>query len=111
MLFRSTEKCVAEIIHEDGHVKEVLFTDGSHEAFTAIYAVVPFEQHSDIPMMLGCALTEHGYIEVDHMQKTTIEGVFACGDNVNMMRSVANAVASGNVTGAIVNKELVDEHF
>ncbi|MBD1431508.1 NAD(P)/FAD-dependent oxidoreductase [Sphingobacterium sp. DN00404] len=106
-----TEKEVVEITHEDGYVKEVVFADGSREAFTAVYAALPFEQHSDIPAALGCAFTEHGYIQVDTMQKTTVEGIFACGDNAVMMRSVANAVASGNVTGAIVNKELVDERF
>ncbi|TYR35739.1 NAD(P)/FAD-dependent oxidoreductase [Sphingobacterium phlebotomi] len=106
-----TEKEVAEIMHEDGYVKEIVFTDGSREAFTAVYAALPFEQHSDIPAALGCAFTEHGYIQVDTMQKTTVDGVFACGDNAVMMRSVANAVALGNVTGAIVNKELVDERF
>lgn len=45
------------------------------------------------------------------MQKTNIPGVFACGDNVTMMRSVANAVAQGNFAGAMVNKELSDEAF
>ncbi|PRD56873.1 NAD(P)/FAD-dependent oxidoreductase [Sphingobacterium gobiense] len=105
------EKEVAEIVHEDGYVKEVVFMDGSREAFIAVYAALPFEQHSDIPAALGCDFTEHGYIYVDTMQKTTVEGVFACGDNAAMMRSVANAISSGNVTGAIVNKELVDEHF
>jgi hypothetical protein len=28
-----------------------------------------------------------------------------------MMRSVANAVYAGNITGAMVNKELVDDRF
>lgn len=105
------EKEVVEIVHDRGHVKEVVFSDGSREAFTAIYAALPFEQHTDLPETLGCAFTEYGYIQVDTMQKTTVDGVFACGDNAAMMRSVANAVASGNVTGAIVNKELVDERF
>jgi thioredoxin reductase len=44
-------------------------------------------------------------------QKTTVEGVFACGDNSGMMRSVANAVASGNVTGAVVNGFLSQAQF
>lgn len=105
------EKKVAEILNEDGDVKGIIFEDGSQEDFTAIYAVLPFGQHTDIPQSIGCALTEHGYIQVDTMQKTTVEGVFACGDNSAMMRSVANAIASGNVTGAIVNKELTDEAF
>jgi thioredoxin reductase len=60
---------------------------------------------------LGCELTEQGYIKIDGFQKTTVEGVFACGDNSAMMRSVANAVYSGNLTGAVVNKELTNELF
>ena len=79
--------------------------------FNAVYAAVPFEQHSDIPFNLGCELTEQGYIKVDNLQKTTLYGVFACGDNSSMMRSVANAVATGNLVGAMVNKELTEERF
>jgi len=56
-------------------------------------------------------LTEQGHIKVDHFQQTTVEGVYACGDNTSPMRSVANAVAAGNFTGAMVNKVLTDEDF
>lgn len=45
------------------------------------------------------------------MHKTTINGVFACGDNSSGLRSVANAVSSGNMVGAIVNMELCNEQF
>ncbi|RYZ47212.1 MAG: NAD(P)/FAD-dependent oxidoreductase, partial [Chitinophagaceae bacterium] len=102
---------VAEIVHENGQVEELLFTDGSRESFAAVYAAIPFEQHSDIPLSLGCELTEQGYLKVDMFQKTTVAGVFACGDNTNMMRSVAAAVAGGNLAGAVLNKELTDEDF
>jgi thioredoxin reductase len=40
-----------------------------------------------------------------------MSGVFACGDNSSTMRSVANAVSSGNMTGAAVNKALTEEEF
>src|SRR5690606_9893921 len=83
-----TEKRVVEIVHQDGRVEEVVFADGSRETFKAVYAALPFEQHSDIPVALGCALTEYGYIRVNTLQETTVAGVFACGDNVEMMRSV-----------------------
>lgn len=102
---------ISEIEHHDGHVKNVFFKDMSGIAFEGVYAALPFTQHSDIPASLGCEVTEQGYIKVDGFQKTTIEGVFACGDNSAMMRSVANAVYSGNVVGAMVNKELVEEKF
>lgn len=102
---------IAEIKHEAGHVKHVVFKDGTQAEFGAVYAAVPFVQHSEIPVALGCELTEHGYIKVDDLQRTTIEGIFACGDNSSPMRSVANAVYRGNLTGAMVNKILVDDLF
>ncbi|WP_240964556.1 NAD(P)/FAD-dependent oxidoreductase [Flavivirga algicola] len=105
------EKEILEIEHLNGHIKNVVFDDNSKEPFEATYAALPFKQHSDIPELLGCELNEQGYIQVDMMHKTTVEGVFACGDNCTRLRSVANAVASGNMVGAIINMELSNEQF
>ena len=105
------EKEITEIEHENGHLKQVVFKDQSKENFEATYAVVPFIQHTDIPALLGCEINEQGYIQIDAMHKTNIEGVFACGDSSTRLRSVANAVSSGNMTGAIVNMELANEQF
>ena len=52
-----------------------------------------------------------GLYKIDDFQKTTIKGVFACGDNAAMLRFVAHAVHSGNFAGAMANKELTDEQF
>ena len=105
------ESEVSEIEHNDGHARSVVFTDGTRMDFNALYAAIPFTQHSTIPVELGCEVTENGYIKIDSAQKTNIPGVFACGDNSNMMRSVANAVYSGNVAGAMINRELTEERF
>ena len=105
------ETGVTEVIHNNGQVKELVFKDGSGEPFEAVYAAIPFEQHSDIPEALGCELTEQGYLKVDMLQKTTVAGVFACGDNTSMMRSVAAAVAGGNLAGAAINREITEEDF
>lgn len=105
------ETKVREIEHENGKVKNVTLDDGKKISLNALYAVIPFTQHSSIPVSLGCELTEQGHIKVDNLQKTNIKGVYACGDNTAMMRSVANAVYSGNLTGAAVNRELTDDQF
>lgn len=102
---------ITEIEHKNGYVTNVIFADGSKKSFDALYAAIPFTQHSDIPASLGCELNEQGYIKVSPFQETNISGVFACGDNSNMMRSVANAIYTGNFTGAIVNGKLVEENF
>jgi thioredoxin reductase len=105
------EKEIVAIEHENGYVNNVVFKDGSKTNLKAMYAAVPFVQHSAIPQELGCEFTEQGHIKVDAFQKTTIEGIYACGDNAGMMRSVSNAAATGNLAGAMVNMALVNESF
>jgi thioredoxin reductase len=102
---------ISEIEQVAGKLNKIIFKDGSEMAFDVAYATIPFTQHSDIPASLGCELTEQGYIKINPMQKTTIAHIYACGDNSSMMRSVANAVSSGNMAGAIANGELVQEQF
>lgn len=105
------ETPITEIIQQKGNITGVVLADGSMEELDALYARLPFEQHCPIPQSLGCVINEQGHIQVDNMQKTSVPGVFACGDNSSPMRSVANAVATGNFAGAIVNKELTEEQF
>lgn len=102
---------IAAMEHENGAIKNLIFKDGTNKNIDAVYAGLHFEQHSDIPSKLGCELNENGYIQIDAFQKTTISGIYASGDNSSMMRSVANAVYTGNLAGAMVNKELVDATF
>lgn len=102
---------IEEIKHENGSIQKIIFKNGNEVPLQALYAKIPFEQNLNVSDDLGCELTEQGFIKVDMMQKTNVPGVFACGDNVTMMRSVANAIAQGNFAGAVVNKELVDEEF
>ena len=105
------DKEIEQLKHREGQLQEILFTDGSSAVLNALYARPAFEQHCQIPEQLGCVFNEQGYIQVDNMQKTSIPGLFACGDNVTPMRSVASAVAMGNMAGAMANKELCEEAF
>lgn len=105
------EKEIARLTHDNGHLKTIIFKDGSSFDLQAIYYRPNFEQHCNIPETLGCEITEQGLLKVDLFQKTSIEHVFACGDNSSPLRSVASAIATGNITGAMVNKEFVEESF
>ncbi|GAA3779356.1 FAD-dependent oxidoreductase [Corallibacter vietnamensis] len=105
------EKQIIEIIHKNGSIEKIVFTDNTTMAFEAAYGAVPFTQHSNIPESLGCKLTEQGYIDVDMFGKTSEVNIYACGDNSSPMRSVANAVSKGNFVGAFINMELTKEQF
>ncbi|UKJ09308.1 NAD(P)/FAD-dependent oxidoreductase [Solitalea lacus] len=105
------EKEIGQLEHTNGKLEKIIFKDGSEKTLKAIYTRLPFVQHCPIPQQLGCELTDDGYIKIDTFQRTTIKGIYACGDNTTRMRTVANAVAMGTTTGMIVNKELVEEKF
>ncbi|MCH5687969.1 NAD(P)/FAD-dependent oxidoreductase [Niabella sp. W65] len=105
------ETRVKEIQHVNGQVQQLIFDDGDVQPFDAVYAAIPFVQHTDIPSQLGCELTEHGHIKTDGFQKATVPDVFVCGDSASAMRSVANAVFSGNMAGSMINAELCREQF
>lgn len=105
------EKEIANLDHVNGKLQRINFKDGTTSFVKALYTRVPFQQHCRIPESLGAQLTDDGYIKIDSSHKTTVEGVFACGDNTTRLRTVANAVSMGTATGMMVNKELIFENF
>ncbi len=105
------EKKIEKIEHHNGHIQHLRFEDGTSFPLKAIYAPSPFEQHCKIPELLGCALTEEGYIKIDNFQETTVPGVFAIGDNASKMRTVANAVSMGTTAGIVISKQMILEEF
>jgi thioredoxin reductase len=105
--FSVVETAIKRIEHTDGQVHALTFDDGARVDVDVIYAKCTFEQHCLIPAMLGCEHSPDGYINVDAQQQTSVDGIYACGDNTSPMRTVANAVAAGTATGMHVNKGLV----
>jgi thioredoxin reductase len=105
------EHRISRLEQKNGSIRQMVFDDGSHAPVTALYARMPFVQHCNLSVTLGCALTPEGYIKIDSAQKSTVPGVYACGDNTTKMRTAANAVSMGTTTGLMVNKELTEEEF
>ncbi|MDQ6481402.1 NAD(P)/FAD-dependent oxidoreductase [Dyadobacter sp. LHD-138] len=109
--FRIVEKEIKELLHDRGHLSEVVFKDGSREELDAMYAKLPFQQHTDIPARIGCEINDAGYIKVDEFGKTSVAGIFAAGDNTLRLRSVSSAVATGTVAGAFLNHEMISDRY
>jgi thioredoxin reductase len=97
--------------HIDGYLQEIIFTNARSEIVKAIYTRPILKQSSDFAQSLGYELTDEGYIKTDALHHTTVPGIYACGDNVTRMRTVANAVAMGTTTAITLNKELILEQF
>lgn len=105
------EKQIEKINHFQGKLKSITYIDREEYGLDVMYARIPFEHHTNIAQELLCDFTEQGLIKTDSMQKTSQIGVYACGDNSTMMRSVSNAVFTGSIAGIASNKELIEEDF
>jgi thioredoxin reductase len=100
---------ISGVDHHNGYLTQISLADGNTRALDALYAKLPFEQHCRLPEQLGCGLTDQGYLVVTDQKRTTVPGIFAAGDNTSPMRSVAAAVGAGNLAGAMIAHELINE--
>jgi len=105
------EEEIAEFEHEDGVLKNVVFSSTQKLALKAVYARAEVEQHADFHLQLGFELTELNTIKVDEQQKTTVEGIYAAGDCTTLMRSLPIITASGTLAAIMMNKEMISEDF
>ncbi len=103
------EKPIQRIRHENGLMTALEFSDGSEFALTALFATLPFRQHSDLAQQMGCALTDTGLIEVNILGETSVPGLFAAGDNSSRLRQLAVASANGGTAAAALNRELIND--
>ncbi|KAL7574687.1 hypothetical protein ACA910_003030 [Epithemia clementina (nom. ined.)] len=100
-------------IHHDDNGTHVAFQDGSTVPIQVLYAPLPFELNAkSLLENAGCAIdSETGYVVVDGFQKTSVDGIYSCGDCTTRLRTVSNAVAGGNVAGMMINHELSMAEF
>lgn len=102
-----SDKEIKHLEHQNGLLQKIHFTDNTAMPIKVLYAPSPFEQKCDIPMTLGCELNDEGYLKTDSTYETSVQGIFAIGDNASKMRTVANAVSMGNTAGIILSKKLI----
>ncbi|MEQ9288826.1 MAG: NAD(P)/FAD-dependent oxidoreductase [Cyclobacteriaceae bacterium] len=105
------EKEIEAFSHKNGYVQTMHFKDGSECPMTTLYTRADFIQHCPIPEQLDCTLNDKGLIEVDMLQKTSVDGIYASGDNSSFGRAVSLSVASRAMAGMALNKEMIEEDF
>ncbi|CAN1575307.1 TrxB Thioredoxin reductase [Flavobacteriaceae bacterium] len=105
------EKEIDYFAHKNGIMESIIFKDNTSETIKALYARPKFDQNSEITKLLGCEITEQNFIKINPFQQTSQHGIYACGDNSSMMRSVSYAIATGGIAGSMLNRELIEEEF
>lgn len=104
------ENKIEEFLHTEGQIESIKLSENLDLSVDAVFARISFKQSTNFAENLGCSFLSSGYIQVDEMQRTSVQGVYAVGDSTSM-RSVSVAVATGTKAGAMINKELIEEEF
>ncbi|TGM05177.1 NAD(P)/FAD-dependent oxidoreductase [Leptospira jelokensis] len=98
---------VKALNHSEGQISSISFGFGKDHPIQALYTKLPIIQHSRLPEELGIKLLPSGHVEVTNFYETNLQGVYAVGDMASMFRSVAHAIHSGNLAGAMLNRAMI----
>lgn len=97
------------IAHIAGHA-DVHLADGRMLPFAGLFTATRTTPAGGLAQALGCALEDTPMgtqLRTDAENKTSVPGVFACGDVARAPHSVSLAVGSGAMAGAQVHRSLV----
>ena len=78
-------------------------------AVDGVFVEIGAVPNVDLAKMIGVALDERGYIQVDNLMQTNVDGVFAAGDTVNHFgpfKQAVTAAAMGAMAATSVFKDL-----
>lgn len=98
---------VSEIVGDDADIR---LEDGRVIELAGLFTVPKTQMTCAVAEDLGCEIGEGmtgPVITVDEMKRTSVEGVFACGDAARMAGSVALAVGDGAMAGAAAHQSLI----
>ncbi|KMK75830.1 NAD(P)/FAD-dependent oxidoreductase [Alkalihalobacillus pseudalcaliphilus] len=74
------EQIISELKGIHGQLEAVILPDGTAVKRSGGFIGVQQKQASDFAQQLGCQMNEMGAIQTDDFGRTTISGLFACGD-------------------------------
>ncbi|MEH7202505.1 NAD(P)/FAD-dependent oxidoreductase [Bacillus safensis] len=102
---------IVSIDHDNGQLRSLQLANGETVKREGGFVASEFKQSAPFAEKLGCQMTKNAGIETDILGRTTVSGVFACGDNLGGPAQLVLAAAAGSQAGMGVIHELVQEKF
>lgn len=111
---RLDQRRVAGLRARDGRLDSVVFVDGSRLPRTGLLVAATPHRRGDLAEQLGLLTHDSGPvvvdpIDVDHLGRTTVGGVFAAGDLCTQIPQVANAIATGSIAATAIVQSLLSD--
>lgn len=86
----------------------MLFDDGSERAFDTVYPVLGADAQSQLALGLGAEVDDNGELVVDDNLQTSVEGLYAIGDVVDVLNQISVAVGHAAIAATAVHNRLPD---
>lgn len=102
---------IVSIDHDNGQLRALQLENGEAVKREGGFVASEFKQSAPFAEKIGCQMTKNAGIETDILGRTTVNGVFACGDNLGGPAQLVLAAAAGSQAGMGVIHELVHEEF
>ncbi|WP_281237586.1 NAD(P)/FAD-dependent oxidoreductase [Bacillus safensis] len=102
---------IVSIDHDNGQLRSLQLANGETVKREGGFVASEFKQSAPFAEKLGCKMTKNAGIETDILGRTTVSGIFACGDNLGGPAQLVLAAAAGSQTGMGVIHEIVQEEF
>jgi len=103
---------VVELLGPGSDLQTLRLADGREVAAEAVFTAPKTRMASPLAAQLGCTFVEGATgpnIQVDEMQHTSLQGVFAAGDAATSMYNATLASAAGVMAGVAAHRTLVME--
>jgi thioredoxin reductase len=103
------ERPIARIVSSNGVVTAVETADGDRIGADVVFIAPRSIPRDDILRRLGAARTDDGWTQVDGVGNTTVAGLYAVGNVVDLSLNVAMSIGAGAAVGGSINADLVVE--
>jgi thioredoxin reductase len=99
---------VTRFVSADGRLTHIELADGTSIERDALFFNVEMQPRAGLAAMLGCELTETGFVvSAPGDRQTTVDGVYAIGNCADPMLNVPMSIADGARAGVFINVRLL----
>jgi thioredoxin reductase (NADPH) len=100
---------IVRLDHQDGQIESITFADRKCLDVEVLFTTRGDIYYNQLAKGLGAKVSEHGEIEVDADQRTSVEGLYAAGCVTPANCQMIIAAGQGATAGQAINKALLEE--
>jgi thioredoxin reductase len=108
---RVVEKKIARLEGVPPQLQCIVFEDGTSLDRTGMFFATGNAQRSSLISRLGCEMTKKGAARITRGQRSSVRGVFICGDAAEDSQYVIVAASHGARAAMAINLDLLEEDF